>query len=398
MAPEALPVAVRLLRFEARPGTVCRRAEDRLVNTQPPAATPRRSNGTPVAFLALAGAAVLAAGVGGYVAQSHRQAEMPAVEARAASTAPRTSAPAAAAPVSQPAARPEPAPAQSAIALNEPTPVESAAEAAPAVARPRTPEPVERRVTRPAPSTPARAARVQNTPPAAATTAPAQATEAPVSAARTPDPAPAVEMAVREAAPVAEAAPPSQAVEAVKPAATRVSIAETFTIPADSVVGLEIETGVSSQTAQIEDRVDARVTRDVKIDGTTVIPAGSRVRGEVIRVEHGGRFKERARLGIAFHTLVLPDGEAIDIETDPLVREGDDVVRKTGTRIGATAAGGAIIGAIFGGEKGAAIGAAAGAGAGTAVTAAQKPSEARFRAGSVVTVRLVAPVSITLQQ
>ena len=32
------------------------------------------------------------------------------------------------------------------------------------------------------------------------------------------------------------------------------------------------------------------------------------------------------------------------------------------------------------------------------MTAAQKPSEARFRAGSVVTVRLTAPVSITVQQ
>jgi hypothetical protein len=195
---------------------------------------------------------------------------------------------------------------------------------------------------------------------------------------------------------VPDALPPAEA--APRPSATRVSISETFTIPADSVVGLEIETSVSSQTAQVEDRVDARVTRDVKVDGTTVIPAGSRIRGEVIRVEQGGKFKERARLGIAFHTLVLPDGETFDIDTDPVFREGENVARKAGTRIGASAAGGAIIGAIFGGEKGAAIGAAAGAGAGTAVTAAQKSSEARFRAGSVVTIRLIAPVSITLQQ
>jgi len=60
--------------------------------------------------------------------------------------------------------------------------------------------------------------------------------------------------------------------------------------------------------------------------------------------------------------------------------EGDDVARKSSARIGASAAGGAIIGAIFGGQKGAAIGAAAGAGAGSAVTASQNPSEARFRA------------------
>ena len=101
---------------------------------------------------------------------------------------------------------------------------------------------------------------------------------------------------------------------------------------------------------------------------------------------------------IRFHTLVLADGDTQSITTDALFREGDSVGRKASARIGASAAGGAIIGAIFGGEKGAAIGAAAGAGAGTAVTATQKPSEARFRAGSVVTVRLTAPVSITVQQ
>jgi len=198
---------------------------------------------------------------------------------------------------------------------------------------------------------------------------------------------------------VAEATPPpSTPAEPARPQAAQVSIAETFVIPADSVIGLEFEHSVSSETAQPEDRVDARVARDVKIDGAVVIPAGSRVRGAVTRVENGGRFKERGRIEIRFHTLVLADGDTQSIATDTLFREGENVGRKTGARIGASAAGGAIIGAIFGGEKGAAIGAAAGAGAGTAATAAQKPSEARFRAGSVVTVRLTAPVSITVQQ
>ena len=102
-------------------------------------------------------------------------------------------------------------------------------------------------------------------------------------------------------------------------------MAETFTVPADSVIGLELEQTVSSETAQPEDRVDARVTRDVKVDGTTVIPAGSRVRGAVTRVENGGRFKDRGRIEIRFHTLVLADGDTQSIATDALFREGDNV-------------------------------------------------------------------------
>ena len=174
---------------------------------------------------------------------------------------------------------------------------------------------------------------------------------------------------------------------------------QTFVVPADAVMGLEIEHSISSETARIEDRVEARVTRDVRGEGNVVlIPAGTRVRGEVTLVEGGGKFKDRARLAIKFHTLLLTDGQSVPIATDPLVREGDGVGQRTSTRIGASAAGGAIIGAIFGGQKGAAIGAAAGAGAGTAATAASRPSEARCRAGSVVTVRRTAPGSITIEQ
>jgi type IV secretory pathway VirB10-like protein len=221
----------------------------------------------------------------------------------------------------------------------------------------------------------------------------------PVSA-RTAEPAPAQPMPLADAPPVAAVSepprPPAPAEAVTKAPAT--PEVETFIIPADAVMGLEIEHSLSSETAHVEDRVEARVTRDVRGDGNVIlIPAGTRVRGEVTVVESGGKFRDRARLGIRFHTLLLGDGQTIPIATDPLLREGDNVGRKTGARIGASAAGGAIIGAIFGGEKGAALGAAAGAGAGTAATAAAKSSEARFRAGSVVTVRLTAPVSITIE-
>ena len=359
------------------------------MTTQPPTPSPVRSTRpaarTPLAFLAIAGTCVVAAGVGGYVAQSNRTAELPAVEARPAQSTP---APAPATPPASPMTTSAPAPVESA-ALPAPTETGAPAARTPRTAAPAS-EPVEKPSTDRRPSEP-----VATRAPRVATAAPAPQAPPP---ARTVEPAPAVHAPAPEPPTAAEAAPPVPVEPVAKPQAARVSISETFTIPADSVIGLELEQTVSSETAQPEDRVDARVTRDVKVDGTTVIPAGSRVRGAVTRVENGGRFKERGRIEIRFHTLVLADGDTQSIATDSLFREGDNVGRKTSARIGASAAGGAIIGAIFGGEKGAAIGAAAGAGAGTAVTASQKPSEARFRAGSVVTVRLTAPVSITVQQ
>ena len=55
-------------------------------------------------------------------------------------------------------------------------------------------------------------------------------------------------------------------------------------------------------------KVEARVLRDVRVGNAVAIPAGSRALGSVMLVERGGKFKERARLGIRFHTLVLADG------------------------------------------------------------------------------------------
>ena len=74
-------------------------------------------------------------------------------------------------------------------------------------------------------------------------------------------------------------------------------------VAADSVIGLRPENSLSSERARVEDRVEARVIRDVRVNGRVAIPAGSRVSGSVVVVERGGKVRERARLGIRFHTF-----------------------------------------------------------------------------------------------
>ena len=67
---------------------------------------------------------------------------------------------------------------------------------------------------------------------------------------------------------------------------------------ADSVIGLQTETTLSSERARVEDRVEARVVRDVRAGGRVAVPAGSRVLGSVVIVERGGKMRDRARLGL----------------------------------------------------------------------------------------------------
>ena len=171
-----------------------------------------------------------------------------------------------------------------------------------------------------------------------------------------------------------------------------------LTVPSDAVLGLQIERTVTSELARVEDKVDARVTRDLRVADRVAIPAGSTVRGSVTEVDKGGRMKGRARLAIRFHTIVLADGTQLALKTDPVIREGNSPTNESAAKVGGAAIGGAILGAILGGGKGAAIGGAVGAGAGTAAAMSNDRNPATLTAGTTVTVRMMAPVTVTVQK
>ena len=173
---------------------------------------------------------------------------------------------------------------------------------------------------------------------------------------------------------------------------------EELVVSADSVIGLQTETPLTSERARVEDRVEARVTRDVKVGDKMAIPAGARAIGSVTQVDRGGKFKERARLGIRFHTLVLADGTRLPITTETIFRDGTAPGNQSAAKIGGGAVGGAILGAILGGARGAVIGATTGAGAGTAVVAAGDRNAATLPAGEPLTVRLISPVTVTIEK
>ena len=145
---------------------------------------------------------------------------------------------------------------------------------------------------------------------------------------------------------------------------------ERLVIAAESVIGLQLETGVSSADARVEDDVVARVARSVLAGGRTALPAGTRVLGSVVLVEQAGKLRGSPRLGVRFHTAVTDDGSEVPLATDAVYREGPGRGSGSTQRIGGGAVGGAILGAIFGGKRGAAIGSAAGAAGGTALAMA----------------------------
>ncbi len=173
---------------------------------------------------------------------------------------------------------------------------------------------------------------------------------------------------------------------------------EDLVLPAQSVIGIQVDRTVSSETARVEDEVVGRVTRDVRVGDRVAIPAGSRATGAVTLVERGGKLKERARLGLRFTSVVLADGSRVPIDTEAIYREGDSPRNESAAKIGGGAIGGAILGGILGGAKGAAIGGSIGAGAGSAAVFTGGRNAAVLPSGSPVTVRLEHPATVTVER
>jgi hypothetical protein len=270
-------------------------------------------------------------------------------------------------------------------------PASAAAPASPAALAPAVAPPTKARVesARPAPAPPKTApARVQSTPPATQPARPTVADSRPIAT-----PPTTLDSSVIQPKPVQPVA-----AEPVIPPAPPAPRFVDLVVAQDSVLGLQMESSISSEKARVEDEVTARVTRDVRVGDRVAIPAGSTARGEVTMVERGGKVKERARLGIRFTSVVLADGTRVPIETDTIYREGDSPTGESVAKIGGGAIGGAILGGIFGGAKGAAIGASAGAGAGTAAVAAGGRNPATMPSGTPVTVRLVKPATVTVEE
>jgi len=336
-----------------------------------------------LAFAALAVACIGAAAGGGYLASRQNLVPAPA-SAEVAAPAP-VPAPALTATAEQPA--PSPAVQETEAVVGDRP--KSAPAAAPKAAPARTADagrtaPARDRRPAPAPE-PARTVARHDQPPPLTSSWPSSASQ---------PPAPAQPPLAEPPAPHVDERPSVEPARVEPPQKTF----EELIVSADSVIGLQTENRISSETAKVEDRVEARVTRDVKVGERVAIPAGAKAIGSVMQVERGGKFKERARLGIRFHTLVLADGTRVPISTETIYRDGEAPGNATAAKVGGAAVGGAILGAILGGAKGAVIGSTAGAGAGTAAVMAGDRSAATLPAGTPMTVRLLSPVTVTKEE
>jgi hypothetical protein len=169
------------------------------------------------------------------------------------------------------------------------------------------------------------------------------------------------------------------------------------TLPAGTVLPLELRSAVASDSSHVEDTVRATLRRALTVDGVEALPAGTEVIGHVTAANRSARVKGRAYVAFRFTSLDPPGaGSRVPISTETISRRAPATKRQDAAKIGGGAAGGAIVGGILGGGGGAAKGAAIGGAAGTGVVLSTRGKEVRLGPGAGIPARLAAPVTLRI--
>jgi hypothetical protein len=180
--------------------------------------------------------------------------------------------------------------------------------------------------------------------------------------------------------------------EPTRASSTRPAVEDSRISPTEVPVGTEfdvrLQSRLNSGTARVEDRFDATTLVAYERNGRMLVPAGSVMRGVVNAVTPASRgVNRRGELTLVFDRFTI-EGRTYSVRAtvmQALQGEAD-----TG-RVAAGAGVGAIIGGILGGVRGALTGILIGGGG---TVAATEGNEVDLAPGTVLRVRLDAPLDV----
>jgi hypothetical protein len=166
------------------------------------------------------------------------------------------------------------------------------------------------------------------------------------------------------------------------------------TLPAGTVLPVDLETAVGSDTSRVEQAVQGRLRRSVSSGGVEVLPVGTAVSGHVTSVQRPGKVKGRGFIALRFTQLDTPGAGSTRINTATISRMAPATKQKDTLKIVAPAAAGAVIGRIAGGKGAARKGAVIGGAAGTGYVLSTRGEEVHIGKGANLAVKLTAPLTV----
>ena len=165
----------------------------------------------------------------------------------------------------------------------------------------------------------------------------------------------------------------------------------TLTLKKDSVIGIRLDQAVTTETAKVDEKITAKVSRDVIVDKVTAIPAGAKLEGTIVLVERASAANPRGKLGIKFTALVRPDNTRVALATETIAREASDPSAASSTAFNSNA-----VSALVAGNAGRVP--PKQDAKGSPAPNSSKPRDFQLAAGAPLTVHLTAPVSITIDR
>lgn len=166
--------------------------------------------------------------------------------------------------------------------------------------------------------------------------------------------------------------------------------ASSRTIPAGSELDVRLVTALTSDTAKVEDAVEATTVVDLLRGEDVIIPAGSRITGYVSSVDRASRTDRKGALTIEFTRLYV-NGRARDVRAHVTQALEGGGIKSELPGVAAGSGIGAIIGGILGGTKGAIAGILIGGGG---VIAATEGKDVHLPEGTVLRVRFEDAVTV----
>lgn len=180
-----------------------------------------------------------------------------------------------------------------------------------------------------------------------------------------------------------------------------VAEANTVAVPVGTSFDVSTITPMDTRTANVGDRIEARLVAPIVQDGVTIAEEGAILRGEVTQVQRPSKSKaeeDRASLSFVFTSIQTVEGEKA-LHATVTNAEGKIVAGGTGKRdaliIGGSTVAGAVLGKVIGKDtKGAVIGGVAGAVVGTGIALTAKGNDLEVPTGSRVQMRVDAPITV----
>jgi len=165
------------------------------------------------------------------------------------------------------------------------------------------------------------------------------------------------------------------------------------TVPARTILVVELDKTLSSHTSQVGENFRAFLVQDVAVDGQTALPADSIVLGRVTEAKPAKKVGGRARLSLEVYSIQLPNGQQVPLDV-VFAEAGKSQTTKDAAIIGGSTLGGAVIGHAVNKGEGTAIGAIVGGLAGAAAANETKAKPVVVNSGTVLTLETIQPLTV----